>query len=47
MSQLSNVLYNNFYKAFDSTGHIGHMKNFTLEMFKHSETKSMIEKLIN
>ena len=43
MTQSSNLPFNNFYNAFSSTGH---MKNFTLERFKHSEANSIIEKLM-
>jgi hypothetical protein len=46
MTQSSNLPFNNFYNAFNSTGHIGHMKNFTLDRYKHSEAKSIIEKLM-
>ena len=43
MMQSNNAPFNSFYSAFDSTGHMGLMKNFTLDMFQHSETNSIIE----
>jgi len=43
MTQSSNLHLDKIYNAFNSTGHI---KNFTLDRFKHSEAKSIIEKLM-
>jgi hypothetical protein len=43
MTQSSNLPFDKFYNAFNSTGHI---KNLTLDRFKHSDAKSIIEKLM-
>lgn len=43
MTQSSNLPFDKFYNAFNSTGHI---KNFTLDRFKPSDAKSIIEKLM-
>ena len=43
MTQSSNLPFDKIYNAFNSTGH---MKNLALDRFKHSEAKSIIEKLM-
>ncbi len=43
MTQSSNLPFDKICNAFNSTGN---MKTFTLDKFKHSEAKSIIEKLM-
>lgn len=43
MTQSSNLPFDKFYNAFNSTGNI---KNLSLDRLKNSEAKSIIEKLM-